>query len=93
MSSKDSFSERPSQPTFEMTCRLIDFFLENHADLFHNDYLNSEGRKLFEKIIKNMLESFPSLKRTIRNVRKSGREETVLEFLKSLRQQYCIIND
>jgi len=54
----------------EYAMRLIDKLLENNDTFFSNDYLNSDGRRLFEEFSRIMLEKHPWLKKRIRKIRR-----------------------
>ncbi|WP_448577993.1 hypothetical protein [Thermosphaera sp.] len=69
-------------------CRLISFLLEREFDFFSDDYLNSEGRKLLEKIIEIMLETNPEYGRRITTVRRKGSREEVVALLAEIGEKY-----
>jgi len=54
----------------EYAMRLIDELLENTDAFFSDDYLNSDGRRLFEEFSRIMLEKYPWLKKRIRKIRR-----------------------
>jgi len=54
----------------EYAMRLIDKLLENSDTFFSGDYLNSDGRRLFEEFSRIVLEKYPWLKKRIRRIRR-----------------------
>jgi len=69
-------------------CRLISFLLENDNGFFSDDYLNSEGRKLFERIVEIILELNPEYSRRITIVRKKGSKEEVASLLSDIGEKH-----
>jgi len=65
----------------ETLCRLILILFEKNNKFFSHDYFNSEGRKLFEKIVEIVLEMNPEYGKRIIAVRKKGSMEEVASFL------------
>ncbi|MCI4461423.1 MAG: hypothetical protein JHC12_00460 [Thermogladius sp.] len=71
----------------EDAIRLLDILLEDRDSYFSGDYLNSEGRKLFEEAARSILKEAPFLKRRISRVRRKGDYNTIL----SLREDLLIL--
>lgn len=72
----------------ETLCRLILLLFEKNNEFFSHDYLNSEGRKLFEKIVEIVLEMNPEYGKRIIAVRKKGSREEVASFLNEVGEKY-----
>ncbi|QOR93844.1 hypothetical protein IMZ38_04110 [Thermosphaera chiliense] len=62
--------------------------LENDNDFFSDDYLNSEGRKLFERIVEIILELNPEYSKRITMVRKKGSKEEVASLLSDIGEKH-----
>jgi len=71
----------------EDAIRLLDILLEDRDSYFSGDYLNSEGRKLFEEAARSILKEAPFLRRRISRVRRKGDYNTIL----SLREDLLIL--
>ena len=71
----------------EDAIRLLDILLEDRDSYFSGDYLNSEGRKLFEEVARSILKEAPFLRRRISRVRRKGDYNTIL----SLREDLLIL--
>ena len=71
----------------EDAIRLLDILLEERDSYFSGDYLNSEGRKLFEEAARSILKEAPFLRRRISRVRRKGDYNTIL----SLREDLLIL--
>ena len=70
----------------EYAMRLIDKLLENSDAFFSGDYLNSDGRRVFEEFSRIMLEKYPWLKRRIRKIRRDPSIHRIIDLRVELEQ-------
>ncbi len=71
----------------EDAIKLLDILIGDRESYFSGDYLNSEGRKLFEEAARSILREAPYLRRRISRVRRKGDYNTIL----SLREDLAIL--
>lgn len=63
---------------------IIKLLLVNKDLYFSGDYLNSDGRKYFEKALKHLIREYPWLRRRIYRVRRDPNYYEIEEFLLDL---------
>ena len=61
---------------------LLRKLLLGYRQYFHNDVLNSDGRKLFEEILRMTMYEHPELRRLIYRLRRDATINSVLKFAK-----------
>ncbi|ALL00262.1 hypothetical protein Pyrde_0212 [Pyrodictium delaneyi] len=59
-------------------CRLIEALLKGYSKYFSNDVLNSDGRRLLERLVRLLLETNPGLRRLVYRVRRNPTLEMIL---------------
>ncbi|BES82719.1 hypothetical protein [Pyrodictium abyssi] len=59
-------------------CRILEMLLRGYYSYFSRDVLNSDGRRLFERMVKLLLDSNPGLRRLIYRVRRDPTIEMIL---------------
>ncbi|MEM0355957.1 MAG: hypothetical protein QXT88_01745 [Desulfurococcaceae archaeon] len=67
---------------------LLERLLEFREDYFSNDCLNSEGRKVIEKVFLYLLNNEPLLKKRIAKLRKKPCYEDISRFYEGLRRLF-----
>ncbi|MGC9011590.1 hypothetical protein [Thermogladius sp.] len=70
--------------SIDQAIRLLRILVEGREVYFSGDYLNSEGRKLLEEAVRNILRDAPFLKRRVVKVRKKGDYDSVLSLVEDL---------
>lgn len=61
---------------------LLRKLLLGYRQYFHSDVLNSDGRKLFEEILRMIMHKHPELRRSIYRLRRSPTIDNVLKLAK-----------
>ncbi|KSW11498.1 hypothetical protein CF15_01230 [Pyrodictium occultum] len=59
-------------------CLLLEALLRGYPSYFHREELNSDGRRLFERLARVLQEANPGLRRLVHRVRRSPTLENVL---------------
>lgn len=62
----------------EEACRVLEALLRGYRGYFSHGVLNSDGRRLFERMARLLLEANPSLRRLVYRVRRDPTVEMVL---------------
>jgi hypothetical protein len=80
-----------SGTSVEEAVRLLRRLIENYGDFFDSSgYLNSEGRKVLEVALRNLLREVSWVRVYVRRVRRRGTYEEVLRFLEVLESSNLI---
>lgn len=58
---------------------LFNKLIANKEIYFHNEYLNSDGRKLFEKITRKIIDIYPHLRRNVYLIRRNPSYDNVVK--------------
>jgi len=63
---------------------LLRKLLKGYMQYFDNDYMNSEGRKVFEEMARMLIYEHPEIKPTIRRIRRNPTLDNVLKLARRI---------